>query len=163
MHADGVRFEAKVAQENITLDQTVELTTLERDGKQVLRWLSSAAAAARPGAVAHRHLAADAEELGERPAVVRMVEQHQYIFHARKKGSGTIGPGTVRVAGQALHTKPILVHVAPIPKNAISPAAPPGSSRRCPPRGPRPRRWGATKISSSMRASKRPRSTSASR
>src|SRR5262249_56845745 len=69
---------------------------------------------------------------GGRPSV-RLVEQHIYVLRPRKKGALTIGPAQARIGGQELKTRPITVHVAPVPKNAYSTVAP------SPPRPPAPR------------------------
>jgi hypothetical protein len=121
--ADGVRFEAHVASENLTLDQNIELTvTLERDGNQVFE---SYRAPQPPPELDLMHTGSSQQmqmSFVNGRQSMRMVEEHQYVFHARKKGSFTIGPATVKVAGQTLSTRPVTVHIAPPLKNAISTA-----------------------------------------
>jgi hypothetical protein len=138
-HADGVRFEAHVAQENLTLDQTIELTvTLERDGSQVFE---SYRAPQPPPDLELLHTGTSQQmqmSFVNNRQSMRMVEQHQYIYKAHKKGSFTIGPASVKVAGQTLTTRPITVHVAPIPKNAMSTVAAPGTSSGVAPPAPAP-------------------------
>src|SRR3954449_4200318 len=99
-HADGVRFEARLAMENITLDQTIDLTvTLERDGNQVFE---SYRAPQAPPDLELLHTGTSQQMqmsfVGGRQAM-RMVEEHQYLFRAKKKGSFTISPASVKVAG----------------------------------------------------------------
>jgi hypothetical protein len=131
--ADGVRFEARVPSENITLDQTVELTvTLERDGNQVFESYRA------PLAPDFDLLHTGSSEQMQMSFVngrqsMRMLEEHVYILKPKKKGALTIAPATVRVAGQPLQTRPIVVHVAPVPKNALSTVAPPSSGIVAPP------------------------------
>jgi len=127
-HADGVKFEARLAMENVTLDQEIELTvTLERDGSQVFE---SYRAPQPPADLDLIHSGTSQQmqmSFVNGRQSMRMVEEHQYLFKARKKGSFTIGSASVKVAGQTLTTRPVTVHVAPVPKNAISTAPPPGA------------------------------------
>lgn len=127
--ADGVRFEARVSQENVTLDQTVELTvTLERDGNQVFE-------SYRPPVAPDFDLLHTATSQQMQMSFVngrqamRLVEQHQYLYKPKKKGALTIGSASVKVSGQPLQTRPIVVHVAPPHKNAMSTVAPPGAPK----------------------------------
>src|SRR6185295_6182842 len=60
---------------------------------------------------------------------VRMVESHVYLLRPKKKGALAITPATVKVGGQTLQTKAITIHVAPVPKNALSTVAPPQQGR----------------------------------
>jgi hypothetical protein len=127
-HADGVKFEARVAMENLTLDQNIELTvTLERDGNQVFE---SYRPPQPPLDLELMHTGTSQQMqmsfVNGRQAM-RVVEEHQYLYRAKKKGSFTIGPASVKVAGQTLSTRPITVHIAPVPKNAVSTVAPPGT------------------------------------
>jgi hypothetical protein len=118
--AGGVRFEASVPSENITLDQTVELTvTLQREGSQPLE-------AYRPPQAPDFELlhTGDNEQVqlatsGGRQAV-HMIEQHVYVFRPKKRGALTIAPASVRIAGIEIRTKAIVIHVGAPLKNAIS-------------------------------------------
>jgi hypothetical protein len=118
--AEGIRFEATVPSENITLDQTVELTiSLERDGAQAFE------AYRAPSAPDFELLHSGTSEQMQWQTIngrqsVRVIEQHAYVLRPRKKGAFTIGPATVRIGGQEVRTRSITIHVAPIPKNAIS-------------------------------------------
>ncbi len=123
--AENVKFEAHVPLENITLDQQVELTvTLERDGNQVFE--SYRAPNAPDFDLLHTGTSQQMQVsiLNGRQAM-RMVEQHQYVYKPKKKGALTISAASVKIAGQTLQTRPIVIHVAPIPKNAMSTVAPP--------------------------------------
>jgi hypothetical protein len=123
--AEGVRFEASVPNESITLDQTVELTiSLERDGSQAFE------AYRAPSAPDFEVLHSGTSEQMQWQTIngrqsVRVIEQHVYVLRPRKKGAFTIGPAAIRIAGQEVHTRSITIHVAPIPKNAISLNPPP--------------------------------------
>lgn len=123
--AAGVRFEARVAQENITLDQTIDLTvTVERDGNQVMQ--SYRAPQAPDLDLLHTGTSSQMQmSIFNGAQSVRMVEQHEYVYRARKRGSFTIGGAVAKVGGQTYTTQPIVVHVAPVPKNAYSTVAPP--------------------------------------
>ena len=126
--ADGVRFEAHVAQENITLDQAIELTVrLERDGNQVFE---SYRAPSAPDLDLLHTGTSQQMQIGivNGRQNVRVVEEHQYVFKARKKGAFTISAATVKAGGQTLSTRPITIHVAPVPKNAYSSVASSNSS-----------------------------------
>jgi hypothetical protein len=125
--ADGVRFEAHVPSENITLDQTIDLTiTLERDGNQVFE--SYRAPTAPDLDLLHTGTSEQMQmSLVNGRQTMRLTEVHQYVYKARKKGAFTIGPAAVKVAGHELQTRPLTIHVAPVPKNAISTAPPPPS------------------------------------
>jgi len=123
--AESVRFEAHVASDNITLDQTIDLTvTLERDGNQVFE--SYRAPQIPDFDLLHTGNSEQMQMsfINGRQSV-RMVEVHQYVLRARKKGTFTIGPATVKVNGQQVQTRPVVVHVSPTPKNAMSTVAPP--------------------------------------
>jgi oxygen tolerance protein BatD len=119
--AGSVRFESAVSSENITLDQTVELTvTLQREGSQPFE-------AYRPPAAPDFDLlhTGDNEQVqlamgaGGRQTV-NMIEQHVYVFRPKKKGALTIAAASVRIGGNEIKTKPIVVHVGAPLKNAIS-------------------------------------------
>ena len=123
-HADGARFDAHLTSENVTLDQTIELTvTLDRDGNQTLE--SYRAPQAPDLDLLHSGTSEQMQMtiLNGRQSV-RVVEEHQYVFRARKKGSFQIGAATAKVGGQQLQTRPLMVHVAPIQKNAMSTVVP---------------------------------------
>lgn len=123
--AQSVRFEASVPTENITLDQNVELTvSLTRDGTQAFEGYRA------PSAPDFELLHTGTSEQMQWATVggkqtVRMVEQHVYVLKPKKKGALAIAPAVVRIAGQELKTKAITIHVAGIPKNAMSTVAPP--------------------------------------
>jgi hypothetical protein len=126
--AGGVRFEASVSSENITLDQQVELTvTLDRAGSQPFE---SYRAPTAPDFVLV-HTGANEQTqfsmLNGRTSV-RVIEQHVYVFQPKKKGSFKIAPAAVRIAGAELKTREITVHVGAPLKNALSSktAPPPG-------------------------------------
>jgi hypothetical protein len=129
VRADNTRFEVTVSpSENITLDQNVELTiTLERDGSQPFE--SYRAPSMPDFDLLH---AANPEQVLQPNGgkTVRILEQHEYLLHPKKKGAFPIGPASVKVGGVELHTRAITIHVAPPSKNAISlgpqaPALPP--------------------------------------
>ena len=125
-HADGARFEAHLAAENVTLDQMIELVvTLDRDGNQALESYRA------PQAPELDLLHSGTSEQMQMTFIngrqsVRVVEEHQYVFRARKKGSFQIGTASARVGGQQLQTRPLVVHVAPVQKNALSTVQPSG-------------------------------------
>jgi hypothetical protein len=119
--AAGVRFEAAVSSENITIDQTVELTiTLEREGAQPFE-------AYRPPVAPDFELlhTSDNQQVqlamgaGNRQTV-HMIEQHVYVFRPKKRGALTIQSAAVRIAGNEIKTRSIVVHVGAPLKNAIS-------------------------------------------
>ena len=121
-HADvgGVRFDATVSSENITLDQTVVLTvSLQRDGAQAFE--SYRAPSAPDFELLHTG-SSEQVQMGSFNGrqTVRMLESHEYLFRPRKKGALTIQPAAVRIAGVDLKTKPIVVHVGAPLKNAMS-------------------------------------------
>jgi hypothetical protein len=123
--ADNTRFEATVPSENVTLDQNIELTvTLDRDGQQPFE--SYRAPATPDFDVLH---AGTSEQVNmaivNGRQSVHILEQHQYLLKAKKKGSFTIGPATVKVAGVEMHTRPLTIHVGAPLKNAMSTVAPP--------------------------------------
>ena len=128
--AAAVRFEAHVAQQNLTLDQTIELTvTVERDGNQVLQ--SYRAPQAPDLDLLHTGTSSQMQmSIFNGAQSVRMVEEHQYVYRARKRGSFTIGPAYAKIGGQTLSTQPIVVHVAPVPKNGYSTVAPPSQAQQ---------------------------------
>jgi len=138
VHADAARFEARLSQENVTLDQMIEVViTLDRDGNQALESYRP------PQAPDLELLHSGTSEQMQMTIVngrqsVRVVEEHQYVFRARKKGAFQISAASARVGGQALQTKPLVVHVAPIQKNAMTlPQQPqPGLSQSLPPSEP---------------------------
>ncbi|MGZ3440568.1 MAG: BatD family protein, partial [Polyangia bacterium] len=51
---------------------------------------------------------------------VRVIEQHVYVFHPKKRGALKIAPAMVRIAGTDLKTREIVVHVGAPLKNAMS-------------------------------------------
>jgi hypothetical protein len=129
---DGVRFEAKVSSENVTLDQLIELNVLlERDGSLAME--SYRAPAVPPELeLIHNETFPSVQQITINGRTwVRVSEQHTYVFRPKKKGAFTIGPAAVKVGGQPLSTKPITVRVAPAPKNAMSSvgAPPPGPAQ----------------------------------
>jgi hypothetical protein len=135
--ANGVRFEARVPSDTTTLDQQFELTvTLERDGNQVFE--SYRAPSIPDFDLLHTGTSEQMQMsfINGRQSV-RVVEVHQYVLKARKRGSFTIGPATVKVNGQQLTTKPIVMHINAAPKGAIvnppvtpnGPVPPPESAR----------------------------------
>jgi tetratricopeptide (TPR) repeat protein len=121
-HADasGVRFEASVSSENITLDQQVELTvTLDRSGAQPFESYRA------PTAPDFDLLHTGSNEQTQFSMVngrtsVRVIEQHVYVFHPKKRGALKIGPAAVRIAGTDLKTREVVVHVGAPLKNAMS-------------------------------------------
>jgi hypothetical protein len=126
--ADGVRFEAHVSSENVTLDQTIDLEiTLERDGNQVFESYRAPQPAPELQ-VLHTGTSTQMQmSILNGRQTMRMVESHQYVLKPAKKGAFIIGAATVKVAGQTLSTRPITIHVAPVPKNAITTQPPPGA------------------------------------
>ncbi|HZS40841.1 MAG TPA: BatD family protein [Polyangia bacterium] len=136
--AGGVRFDAHVAQENITLDQAVELTvTLDREGGQVFEGYR--APAAPDFDILHSGTTDQMQfSMIHGRQSVHMVEQHNYLLKPKKKGALTIGPAAVRVAGTQLSTRPITIHVAPVPKNAMSTVTPSGQTNAQPQLAPAP-------------------------
>jgi hypothetical protein len=119
--AAGVRFEAAVSTENITTDQTVELTiTLEREGSQPFE-------AYRPPVAPDFDLMHTSDNQQVQLAMgaggrqtVHMIEQHIYVFRPKKRGALTIQSASVRIAGNEIKTKAIVVHVGAPLKNAVS-------------------------------------------
>ncbi len=118
--AAGVRFEATVPSENVTSDQTVELTvTLQRDGSQTFE-------AYRPPTAPDFELlhASDNESvqmgIANGRQSVRMIEQHVYVYRPKKRGALKIESATVRIAGTELKTRPLVIHVGAPLKNAVS-------------------------------------------
>jgi hypothetical protein len=136
--AHAQRFEATVPSENITLDQNVELTvTLERDGSQPFESYRA------PQAPDFDLLHTGTSEQMQFATVngkqsVRMVEQHVYVFKPKKKGALTIAPATVRIAGQELRTRNLVIHVGAPLKNAISSAQQSGQQAPAQPLGTPP-------------------------
>jgi hypothetical protein len=118
--ADNLRFDAQVARGSITLDQTVELdVTLERDGSQVFE--SYRAPDFADFDLLHTSTSEQMQmSIAGGRQNLRMVETHHYVLRAKKRGSFTIGPASVKVGGQTLKTKPITIQVAPPSKNAVS-------------------------------------------
>jgi hypothetical protein len=115
------RFEASVApSENVTLDQNIELTiTLDRDGQQPFESYRAPNTADFDVLHAGTSEQVNMQFINGRQSV-RILEQHRYLLKARKKGSFTIGPASVKVGGTEMHTRAITIHVAPPSKNAIS-------------------------------------------
>src|SRR5262249_25902979 len=134
-----VRFEATPSSENITLDQTVELTvTLDRPGAQPFE-------SYRPPTgpdfdLLHTGSSQQTQfsMMGGRSSV-RVIEQHLYVFRPKKKGALTLQSASVRIGGTELKTRPIVVHVGAPLKNAMSsvgkapPAGTPGLTLAPPP------------------------------
>ena len=93
-HADaaGVRFEATVSSESITQDQQIEVTiTLDRVGLAALRVYRA------PTAPDFDLLHTGSNEQTQFQMVngrtsVRVIEQHVYIFHPKKRGALKISP-----------------------------------------------------------------------
>ena len=114
--ADNVLFEARASSEEITLDQTVELTiSLQRDGNQAFEGYR--APMAPDFEVQNSSTSEQMQWVGSGGhQTVRMIEQHHYTLKPRKKGTLTIGAAQVRIAGQEVHTRELKVHVMPIPK-----------------------------------------------
>lgn len=116
----GVRFEMTAPTENITLDQTIEVTvTLQREGSQPFESYRA------PMAPDFDLLHAGSNEQVQMAFVngrqsVQMVEQHVYVFKPKKKGALTIQPASVRIAGQDLKTRPLTIHVGAPLKNSLS-------------------------------------------
>jgi tetratricopeptide (TPR) repeat protein len=121
-HADaaGVRFEATVSSENITLDQQLEVTvTLDRSGAQPFESYRA------PSAPDFELLHTGSNEQTQFSMVngrtsVRVIEQHVYVFKPKKRGALKILPALVRIAGADLKTREITVHVGAPLKNALS-------------------------------------------
>jgi BatD DUF11 like domain len=124
-HADAARFEAAVPRENISLDETVELTvTLDRDGNAPYE------AYRAPTWPDFDLLHTGTSEQMQMSFVngrqsLRVAETHTYVLRPRKKGALTITPAAVKVNGAVLATRAITIHVAPPAKNAMSTVAPP--------------------------------------
>jgi len=119
--AGGVRFEMSVApSESITLDQELEVTvTLDRSGSQPFESYRA------PSAPDFDLLHTGSNEQTQFSMVngrtsVRVIEQHVYVFKAKKRGSLKILPAMVRIAGTDLKTREIVVHVGAPLKNAMS-------------------------------------------
>jgi hypothetical protein len=121
-HADapGVRFEAALSSENITLDQQVELTiTLDRAGSQAFESYRA------PNAPDFNLVHTGSNEQTQFSMIngrtsVRVIEQHVYVYKPKKRGSLKIGPASVRIAGTDLKTRELVVHVGAPLKNALS-------------------------------------------
>src|SRR6185312_5385767 len=118
--AAGVRFEATVSSENITQDQQVELTvTLEHSGSQPFE--SYRAPTAPDFDLLHQGSNEQTQfSMVNGHTSVRIIEQHDYIFHPRKRGALKIGPAMARIAGTELKTREITIHVGAPLKNAMS-------------------------------------------
>ncbi|MCU1277515.1 MAG: putative batD protein [bacterium] len=118
--ASGVRFEATVSSENITLDQQVELTvTLDRSGAQPFESYRA------PTSSDFDLLHTGSNEQTQFSMVngrtsVRVIEQHVYVFRPKKRGTLKIAPAMVRIAGTDLKTRETVVHVGAPLKNAMS-------------------------------------------
>ena len=115
-----VRFEMTAPTENITLDQTIEVTvSLQREGSQPFESYRA------PSAPDFELLHTGSNEqvqmsmLGGRQSV-QMIEQHIYVFRPKKKGALTIHPASARIAGQELQTRELTIHVGAPLKNAMS-------------------------------------------
>ncbi|MCU1278314.1 MAG: BatD, partial [bacterium] len=118
--AGGVKFEASVSSENITLDQQLELTvTLDRSGSQPFESYRA------PSAPDFDLLHTGSNEQTQFSMVngrtsVRVIEQHVYVFKPKKRGTLKIAPAAVRIAGTDLKTREMVVHVGAPLKNALS-------------------------------------------
>jgi tetratricopeptide (TPR) repeat protein len=118
--ASGVRFEANVSSENITLDQQLEVTiTLDRSGSQPFESYRA------PSAPDFDLMHTGSNEQTQFSMVngrtsVRVIEQHAYLFRPKKRGALKISPAMVRIAGTDLKTREIIVHVGAPLKNAMS-------------------------------------------
>ncbi|MDB4970018.1 MAG: BatD [Myxococcales bacterium] len=118
--AAGVRFDAALTSENITLDQQVELTiTLERNGSQAFE--SYRPPVAPDFDLAHTGSSEQTQfSMVNGRSTVRIIEQHVYVYRPKKKGALKILPASVRIAGTELKTRELTVHVGAPLKNAIS-------------------------------------------
>jgi hypothetical protein len=120
--ADGpsVRFEMTAPTENITLDQTIEVTVaLQREGSQPFESYRA------PSAPDFELLHTGTNDQVQMSMIngrqsVQMIEQHVYVFRPKKKGALTIGPASARIAGQELQTRPLTIHVGAPLKNGLS-------------------------------------------
>jgi hypothetical protein len=119
-------FEMTASSENITLDQTVQVTvTMTRDGSQALE--SYRPPTAPDFDVLH---ASNSEQMqfsvinGRQS--VRRVEQHLYVFKPKKRGALVINAASVKVAGQTLTSKSLTIRVGAPLKNGLSTVQPPG-------------------------------------
>lgn len=121
--AGGVRFDLAVSSENITLDQTVEVTvSLQRDGSQPIE--SYRVPAAPDFELLHTATNEQMQfaTVNGRQSVL-MIEQHVYLLKPRKRGALAISPASVRIAGTELKTRAVTVHVGAPLKNAQSSVA----------------------------------------
>ncbi|HWE29162.1 MAG TPA: BatD family protein, partial [Polyangia bacterium] len=118
--ASGVRFDANVSSENITLDQQLEVTvTLDRSGSQPFE--SYRAPAAPDFDLLHTGSNEQTQfSMVNGRTSVRVIEQHVYVFKPKKRGALKILPAMVRIAGTDLKTREITVHVGAPLKNALS-------------------------------------------
>jgi tetratricopeptide (TPR) repeat protein len=118
--AGGVRFEAQVSSESITLDQQVELNiTLDRSGSQAFE--SYRAPTAPDFELVHTGSNEQTQfSMAGGRTSVRVIEQHVYVYRPRKKGALKISPASVRIAGTELKTREITVRVGAPLKNALS-------------------------------------------
>ncbi|HEY2743427.1 MAG TPA: BatD family protein [Polyangia bacterium] len=118
--AAGVRFEASVSSESITQDQEIDLTiTLDRAGAQPFE--SYRAPSAPDFDLLHTGASEQTQfSSANGRASVRVIEQHVYVYHPKKRGALKIGPAMVRIAGTDLKTREITVHVGAPLKNAMS-------------------------------------------
>src|SRR5262245_44716062 len=94
-YAQGLRFEAHVQQANITLNDNLELTvSLERDGAQPFEGYR--APQLPDFDILHTGTSQQMQFglVGGRQSM-RVIEQHTYVLHPKKKGALTIGPATV--------------------------------------------------------------------
>jgi hypothetical protein len=124
VQADGVRFEARVAREQITLADTLDLTiSIDRDGSQSFEGYRA------PSLTDFDILHTSTSEqmqwqmLGSRQSV-RAVEDHLYVLRPKKQGVLVIGPAQIKIAGQELRTRSLSIRVTAAPKGAAAtPAA----------------------------------------
>ena len=118
--AAGVLFEATISSENITQDQQVELTvTLNRSGSQPFE--SYRAPTAPDFDLVHQESGEQTQfSMVNGRSSVRVIEQHVYVFHPKKRGALKIGAAVVRIAGSEVRTRELVVHVGAPLKNALS-------------------------------------------
>ncbi len=109
-----------MSSESITQDAEIELTiTLDRSGSQPFESYRAPSAPdfdlLHTGASEQTQFSSNGGH-----AQVRVIEQHVYVFHPKKRGALKIGPATVRIAGTELKTREITVRVGAPLKNAMS-------------------------------------------
>src|SRR5262249_53960418 len=112
------------ATENITLDQTVEVTvTLQRDGSQPVESYRPPTAPDFDPVHTSDNEQMQFSVVNGRQAV-RMVEQHVYVFKPKKRGNFTIQAPAVKFGGHTPTTKSLTTHGGPPLKNALTPVQP---------------------------------------